>query len=150
VSSSNVEKMDRRVSEIRFRVAVPSRRRWIRVRAVRARGDGERRDACSTPASDRRHERAAGDDVTVRGQERGRRPAAEVVALVDVGTAIGVDADGDEAVADERRDLGIRVRRPIHLVAGRHHAAVIDSSTGLPSRAARAKASALHGSQSTH
>ena len=34
------------------------------------------------------------------GEEHGRRPAAEVVALVDVGTPIGVDAHGDEPLFD--------------------------------------------------
>jgi hypothetical protein len=65
-----------------------------------------------------RHERAAGDQRAAGGEERGRGPPAEVVALVDVGTAIGVDADGHETIVDERGDGGIGVGRPVHLVAG--------------------------------
>ena len=44
-----------------------------------------------------RNERAAADDVAVSGQKRSRRPAAKRVAIADVGTAIGVDANGNEA-----------------------------------------------------
>ena len=67
----------------------------------------------------------------LRRQERGRRPAAQVVALVDVGTAIGVDANRDEAVVNDDTTAGSAyVVRSISWQA-RHHAAVIDSSTGL-------------------
>ena len=47
-------------------------------------------------------------------EEHRRRPAAEVVAFVDVGTSIGVDTDGDEPLLDERHDIGMRVRRAVH------------------------------------
>ena len=80
------------------------------------------------------------------GQEGRRRPAAKVVALVDVGAPVGVDPHGDEARETSEATSGSAyVVRSISWHAS-HHAAVIESSTGLPSVAARANASALHGS----
>src|SRR6185436_4811861 len=55
---------------------------------------------------------------SVAGEERRRRPTAEVVALVDVGTLIRVDAHRHETVTDERGDRRIGVGGAIHLVAG--------------------------------
>ena len=75
--------------------------------AVAAAVDRERRDtgsASATRVSTAVIRSAATNvppamSVPLRRQERRGRPAAQVVALVDVGTAIGVDADGDEAIA---------------------------------------------------
>ena len=62
-------------------------------------------------------ERPAADNLAFRGQKRGRRPAAEAIAIADVGTEVGVDADGHEPVADEAGDGRIGVGRAVHVEA---------------------------------
>ena len=49
----------------------------------------------------RRDVRHAGHHLAAGREERRRRPAAHVVARVDVGPLVVVDADGDEALVDE-------------------------------------------------
>ncbi len=62
-------------------------------------------------------ERPAADNLAFRGQKRGRRPAAEAIAIADVGTEVGVDADGHEPVQDEAGDGRIGVGRAVHVEA---------------------------------
>ena len=83
---------------------------------------------------------AAGEDLAVRGQKRGRRPTAEVVTLADIGpssasTRIGMKRSLISAAIDR-----IGVAGAVHLVTSAHHAAEIESSTGLRSAWARANA----------
>src|SRR5580698_1647069 len=53
--------------------------------------------------------RRAGERPSL-GREKGRRrPAAHIVARVDIGTAIVIDANGDEAFVNRRDDAGIGV-----------------------------------------
>ena len=61
--------------------------------------------------------RPAVHDLAVGRQERGRGPAAHVVAAVDVGALVVVDADRDVAVVDLADDVGIAVARLVHHVA---------------------------------
>ncbi len=64
-----------------------------------------------------RQVRGAGEQLTGRGQECCRRPAAHVVALVDVGPEVVVDPDGKVLAVDEVDDSLVRVRRLVHDVA---------------------------------
>jgi len=64
-----------------------------------------------------RHVRPAVHDLTVGRQERGRGPAAHVVATVHVGALIVVDADRHVAFVDKADDLGVAVARLVHHVA---------------------------------
>jgi hypothetical protein len=59
----------------------------------------------------------AGHDLAVGRQERGGRPAAHVVAGVDVGALVVIDAHGDEALVDQADDVVVGVRRLVHDVA---------------------------------
>ena len=79
------------------------------LRAPRYGGRARARNASATRSStsasrSRVDVGAAAQHVAVRRQERRGRPAAEAVALADVGTAIGVDADRDVSQADARDD----------------------------------------------
>ena len=65
----------------------------------------------------RRQVRAAGQDVAGRREEGGRRPAAHVVALVDVGPHVIVDADGHELAVDDVDHARMRISRFVHHVA---------------------------------
>src|SRR4029077_6689586 len=62
----------------------------------------------------RRHVRGAGEDVPGRRQESRGRPAAHVVALVDVGADVVVDPNGDVLAVDEIEDTLVRVGRLVH------------------------------------
>ena len=62
------------------------------------------------------HERPAAQQVAGSRQKRGRRPSPKVVAVVDVRPAIGVDADRNEGVLNQRDDGRVGVRRAIHVV----------------------------------
>ncbi len=58
--------------------------------------------------------RGAREDVARRGEERGRRPAAHVVALVDVRPDVVVDADRHVLVLDHVDDALVRVGGLVH------------------------------------
>ena len=64
------------------------------------------------------HERATTQEIARGGQEGRGRPATEVVALVDVRAAIGVDANRNERLLHEGDDRRRGIRGAIHLVAG--------------------------------
>ncbi len=59
----------------------------------------------------------AGQHLAVGGEEGGGGPAAHVVASVDVGPLVVIDADGDEPLVDELDDLLVRVGRLVHHMA---------------------------------
>ncbi len=65
----------------------------------------------------RRQIRRAGEQLSGRRQERGRRPAAHVVTLVDVGAEVVVDPDGKVLAVDEVDYARVRVGRLVHDVA---------------------------------
>ncbi len=57
------------------------------------------------------------DLLGVRRKDDGRRPAPRAVALGEVGVLVDVDADGDEAIAQEAHHLGVAIRGLVHHVA---------------------------------
>ena len=61
--------------------------------------------------------RPAVDDLSLRREEDGARPAAHVVATVHVGTLVVVDADRHVAVVDDLDDLRDAVAGLVHHVA---------------------------------
>ncbi len=65
----------------------------------------------------RRQVRGPGEDVAGGSQERGRRPPAHVVALVDVRADVVVDPDGHVIAVDEVDDPGVRVGGLVHDMA---------------------------------
>ncbi len=64
-----------------------------------------------------RHVGAAADDRSLRGQKRRCRPPAQAVAIADVGTAVGVDSDGDELLVDYASDARVGVGCAVHVEA---------------------------------
>src|SRR5206468_562373 len=58
--------------------------------------------------------RAAVDDLAIGGEERGRWPAAHVVAPVDVRTLVVIDAHRHESFVRKTDDFGIAVARLVH------------------------------------
>ena len=62
--------------------------------------------------------------MAVRGQRGRRWPSAEVVALVHVGAAVGVDADRQKSAVDNFHHFRVGVRSRVHgralLGPGRH------------------------------
>ena len=65
----------------------------------------------------RRQVGAAREDVARSGEECGGRPAAHVVALVDVGPDVVVDTHRHVLAVDDVDHAGMRVRRLVHHVA---------------------------------
>ena len=64
------------------------------------------------------NECAAGENLSVRGQERRRRPTAEAISFADVGPLVRVDANRHEALVNERGNDRIGVAGAIHLLTG--------------------------------
>ena len=58
--------------------------------------------------------RRPGQHLARRRQQDGGRPAIEVVAVVDVGPAVGVHADRHQVVGNQRRDAAVAVADRVH------------------------------------
>lgn len=60
---------------------------------------------------------AARDYFPFTIEESGSRPSAEIIAAINIGTLVGINADGDEALVDCANDNRIRVGCLVHHMA---------------------------------